>query len=220
MFDGVVRSHLHGSRLLLSRDLDDQASLELESTVYYLRGRGSDLLVRTITEFENVWFAGGDRVSAESYVQHTNYVDMPTLRPVSLSERSKTRFGLSAEFSLANERIYGFQGEHFLGAAERASLYISSADETRAAVEFHAGDDTSGNVPFVNVSIQLAYEEFQSTFKPLWLGSRHATIDVTIGVCGFRSVDMSDGTVDHFVMATGAWSADLTSLILSIAASR
>ena len=219
MFEGVLRSRLDGSRLVLSGDSDHLEDMELEGTVLYMRGTSNDLVVRTITEFENVWLVGGDKVSAEIYVRHTNYIEMPTRRPLSLPEKSLTRFGISAEMVLANSRIYGFQGERFLGRAQRTFLQLVSADKTRAAVEFHKGDDPSGNSPFFNVSIQLSYEEFQSTFKPLWLGASRATVEIMIGVCGFRRADGLDTDAldgEDFVMASGAWSADLKSLSLSI----
>lgn len=221
MFEGVLRSRLDGSRLVLSGDPDHLEDLKLEGAVLYMRGAGNDLVVRTITEFENVWLVGGDKVSAEIYVRYTNYIEMPTLRPVSLSEKSSTRFGISAEMVLANSRVYGFQGERFLGRAKKTFLYIVSADKTRAAVEFHKGDDPSGSSPFLNISIQLSHDEFQATFKPLWLGASQATVELTIGVCGFRRTDVLDtdpldGDAEDFVMASGAWSADLKSLSLAI----
>lgn len=215
MFEGVSRSRLDGSRLLLSGDRGHWEEQELDGAVLYLHGTSSDLMVRTITEFDNVWLAGGERVSAELYVRHTNYIDMPTLRPVSVSERSDTKFGISAEMSFGHRQVYGFQGEHFLGRAERAFLYVVSSDKTRAAIEFHGGEGSGS--PFVNISIQLAYEVFQSTFKPLWLGSPRAVVDVTVGVCGFRRVgsNFDEENASDVVMASGAWSAELKSLSLT-----
>ncbi|HEY8333368.1 MAG TPA: hypothetical protein VIQ05_06190 [Tardiphaga sp.] len=218
MFDEVSGCRIDGSRLLLTGDHHHWANLELDGAVLYLHGTSNDLVVRTITEFENVWLAGGERISAEIYVRHTRYIDMPTLRPVSLAEKSATRFAISAEISLGRQQVYGFEGERFLGRAQRVFLYVISADRTRAAVEFHGGTDVSGAAPFVNISIQLSYEVFQSTFRPLWLGAPRAAIDITVGVCGFRREGSSpeDGDARDFVMASGAWSAELKSLSLAI----
>jgi hypothetical protein len=215
MFESVSRSRLDGGRLLLTGGHDRWEELELDGAVLYLRGTGSDLVLRTITEFDNVWLAGGERISAELYVRHTNYVEMPTLRPVSLAENAATRFGISAEISFGSQHVYGFQGEEFLGRAQKAFLYVVSADTTRTAVEFHGGE-TDGASPFVNISIQLSYEVFQSTFKPLWLGSPRAAVDVTVGVCGFRQEGQTPDDASDFVMASGAWSAELKSLSLAI----
>ncbi|WP_322513869.1 hypothetical protein SR870_12385 [Rhodopseudomonas palustris] len=218
MFDGVSHSRLDGSRLLLSGDHARWKNLELDGAIQYLRGTSNDLVVRTTTEFDNVWQAGGERISAELYVRHTNYIERPTLRPVSLTEKSATRFGISAEITFAGQHVYGFEGERFLGRAQSAFLYVVSAERTRAAVEFHGGDEARGGSPFLNISIQLSYDVFQSTFKPLWLGAQRAAIDVTVGVCGFRQTGSSldqDDTGD-FVMASGAWSAELKSLSLAI----
>ncbi|RYH68022.1 MAG: hypothetical protein EON54_03130 [Alcaligenaceae bacterium] len=222
MFEGVLHSRLDGSKLLLSRDQDHRENLELDGAVEYLRGTSKDLVVRTITDFESIWLAGGERISPEFYIRHTNYIDIPTLRPVNLVEKSDTRFGISAELSLGHQGIYGFQGKQFLGRAQKAFLYVVSADKTRAAVEFHGGDHNNGASAFVNISIQLCYDVFQSTFKPLWLGSSQGFIDVTIGVCGFRlpTSTLDDQDTRGFVMASGAWSADLRSLSLAIAGSQ
>jgi hypothetical protein len=218
MFEGVSHSRLDGSRLVLSGNHGHWQDVELDGAVLHLRGTSNDLVLRTITEFDSVWLAGGERISAELYVRHTNYVEMPTLRPVSLAENSATRFGISAEVLFGSQHVYGFQGERFLGRAQKAFLYVVSADTTRAAVEFHGGDESSGASPFVNISIQLSYEVFQSTFKPLWLGCPHATVDVTVGVCGFRQRghSLDDEDARDFVMASGAWSAELKSLSLAI----
>ncbi len=218
MFEGVFHSRLDRSRLLLSSDRDHRDSLECDGVVEYIRGTSRDLVVRTITDFDSVWQAGGERISAEFYIRHTNYIDIPTLRPVSIAGKSVTRFGISAELSLDSQRIYGFQGEHFLGRARKAFLYLVSAEKTRAAVEFHGGEKSNDASPFVNISIQLSYDVFQSTFKPLWLGASRGVVDVTVGVCGFRLAGLSadDHEVRDFVMASGAWSAELRSLSLGI----
>lgn len=218
MFEGVSRSRLDGSRLLLMSDHEHWGNVELDGTIQYLRGTSKDLMLRTITEFDNTWLAGGERISPELYVRHANYIEMPTLRPVSLTESSATRFEISGEMSFGSRHVYGFQGEQFLGRAEKAFLYVVSADTTRAAVEFHCDDASGSASPFVNVSIQLSYEIFQSTFKPLWLGSPRAAVDVTVGVCGFRQggPPLADEDARDFVMASGAWSAELKSLSLAI----
>lgn len=218
MFEGVSLSRLEGSKLLLTGDRQHGESLELDGAIQYLRGTSGDLMLRTITEFDNVWLAGGERISVELYVRHTNYIERPTLRPVSRAENAATRFGISAELSFGDQHVHGFQGDQFLGRAQKAFLYVVSADATRAAVEFHGGDIFNGMKPFVNISIQLSYDVFQSTFKPLWLGSPRAAIDVTVGVCGFRQRDSSPADEDKqdFVMASGAWSAELKSLSLAI----
>lgn len=218
MFDEVSRSRLDGSRLLLLGDRDHSKRMELDGALLYLRGTSTNLVVRTTTEFDNVWLASGERISAEIYVRHTNYIDMPTLRPTSMTERADTRFGISAEMSLGKQRVYGFEGDRFFGCAQKAYLHVTSADETRAAVEFQGGDEAGNYPPYVKISIQLSFEVFQSTFKPLWLGSPRGIVNVTVGVCGFRPAasSLNDEDENDFVMASGAWSAELKSLSLLI----
>ncbi|WP_022722486.1 hypothetical protein [Rhodopseudomonas sp. B29] len=216
MFEGVSHTRLDGATLLLLGGQNARKSVALGGAVLYLRGKSTHLITRTTTDFDTVWLAGGERITAEIFVRHNNYIDMPTLRPRSITEGASTTFGISAEMSLGSQHVYGFQGDRFFGCAQKAFLSVASADETRAAVEFHGGEAAGSMPPYVQVSIHLSTEVFQSTFKPLWLGSPRAVVDVTVGVCGFKPLPSSlgDEETDDFVMPSGAWSAELKSLSL------
>ena len=163
--------------------------------------------------------AGGEeKVSVDLYVK-TNYIDIPTLRPINVMEAAKTGFSISANLSLGTNKVYGFQGERFLGPAGSILLRVASADETRTAVGFHGPVDAASEAASLHISVNLEHELFQSTFKPLWLGNRTATIDVIVGVCGFGRGSMAAvgdlEDVPGFVMASGVWSAELKSVMLS-----
>jgi hypothetical protein len=218
MFKGISRAKVDGAKLLLSRN-GRQVDDKLDGTVFHLRGTSTELIARTVTEFESAWRVGEEKVSADLYVKHTNYIDIPTLRPVSVSEKGRTRFTVSARMSLGADRVYGFQGDQFLGQAELILLHIASADETRAAVGFHGRNDEANQAASLNISIHLEQEVFQATFKPLWLGNQTAAVDVVVGVCGFtrgpESSSRDAADPQSFVMASGVWSAELRSVVLS-----
>lgn len=211
MLSGISHARVEAGKLLLSgngRQIDD----ELEGGVFEFRATSIDLIARTTIEFENSWRVGGERVNGDSYAKRANYIEMPTSRLVSDAERGEAKFSIHAKMSSNDSMVYGFQGEHFQGQAELILLHIASADETRAAAGFQIIDPMQSRTGALDITVQLKHDLFQSTFRPLWLGIHHATIDLRLGICGFQR--------DHerpadLVMASGVWSVELRSIVLS-----
>jgi hypothetical protein len=210
MLSGISHARVEAGKLLLSRN-SRQIDAELEGGVFEFQATSIDLIARTTIEFENSWHVGGEKVNGDSYAKRANYIEMPSSRLVSDAERGEAKFSIHAEMS-SNSMIYGFQGEHFQGQAKLIMLHIASADETRAAAGFQIIDPMQSRAGALDISLQLKHELFQSTFRPLWLGIHHATIDLRLGICGFQQ--------DHelpadLVMASGVWSVELRSIVLS-----
>ena len=219
MFKGISHVRVEGGRLLLSKD-GQQVDDELEGGVFQLRATSLDMIARTSTEFENSWQVGNEKVNGDLYVRNANYIEIPTFRPVSVAERGEAKFNIHATMALTDSRIYGFHGEHFVGQAGQIFLHVSSADHTKAAVAFQDGERNQSCS--LNISVQLKHDLFQSTFRPLWLGNQRATVDILIGICGFQHSheSLSDfGETQNVVMASGVWSAELRSIMLSTACS-